>query len=104
MKMITELYHGRIRPFEDILPSQELHHACESISRCIDALGEHLSGDDKILLEKISEISSEISMLTAEEYFTYGFETGASLTAEALAACRTVRQLSSHPCFPSRSS
>lgn len=82
MNIISELYHGKIRPFEQtVQKNSEYLKQAKNFCHYYDALMQSASEGQTEIIEKLCRAQDEINSITAEEFFTEGFRTAMRLTA-----------------------
>ena len=74
MKIIEDLYYGRISPYEMSISATPEYQKLKSIAdRNEDLLRESLSDEQKELLEKLTESITDISSISERDMFINGF-------------------------------
>lgn len=85
--LLQQLYDGEIYPAEDIVPKDPKYkQLCHDV-RCItDKFEEKLTQAEKETFEQITTMEQQLTILYAFENFSYGFQLGVRLMADAFAA------------------
>jgi hypothetical protein len=82
--ILEEFAYGNISPHEQsFMRGSEYGRAVELVVRNEKKLLDRLEGDDKDLLQKLTDAQSEVDRLTAVMNFIYGYKLGLIMTAEA---------------------
>ena len=82
-KILSELYHGNIRPAEkEIVPNSEYRKAQLALFDLVEELDKRLNDEEKKMLDDIMSAWGNLNALNSEEYFTDGFRTGAKIILE----------------------
>ena len=85
MKIIEDLYYGRISPYEmNISATTEYQKLKALADRNEDLLRESFSDKQKELLEKLIETVTDISSISERDMFINGFRLGVKLMIEVL--------------------
>ena len=80
MKIIEDLYYGRISPYEMSISATPEYQKLKSIAdRNEDLLRESLSDEQKEMLEKLIETVTDISSISERDMFIAGFRLGLKL-------------------------
>ena len=80
MKIIEDLYYGRISPYEmNISATPEYQKLKALADRNEDLLRESLSDEQRELLEKLIETVTDISSISERDMFIAGFRLGMKL-------------------------
>ena len=80
MKIIEDLYFGRISPYEMSISTTPEYQKLKTLSdRNEDLLRELLSDEQKELLEKLIETVTDISSISERDMFINGFRLGVKL-------------------------
>ena len=80
MKIIEDLYYGRIAPYEmNISATTEYQKLKALADRNEDLLRQTLSDEQKELLEKLIEFVTDISSISERDMFIAGFRLGVKL-------------------------
>ena len=80
MKIIEDLYYGRISPYEmSISVTPEYQKLKALADRNEDLLRESLSDEQKLLLDKLIETVTDISSISERNMFINGFRLGVKL-------------------------
>ena len=85
MKIIEDLYYGRISPYEmNISATPEYQKLKALADRNEDLLRESLSDEQKELLEKVIETVTDISSISERDMFINGFRLGMKLMMDVM--------------------
>ena len=85
MKIIEELYYGRISPYEmNISATPEYQKLKALADRNEDLLRESLSDEQKELLGKLIETVTDISSISERDMFIAGFRLGVKLMIDVM--------------------
>ena len=85
MKIIEDLYYGRISPYEmSISATPECQKLKALADRNEDLLRESLSDEQKLLLDKLIESVTDISSISERDMFIAGFRLGMKLMIDVL--------------------
>ena len=85
MKIIEDLYYGRISPYEmNISATPEYQKLKALADRNEDLLRESLSDMQKELLEKLIEFVTDISSISERDMFMAGFRLGVKLMIDVI--------------------
>ena len=85
MKIIEDLYYGRIAPYEmNISATTEYQKLKALADRNEDLLRESLSDEQKELLEKVIETVTDISSISERDMFINGFRLGMKLMMDVM--------------------
>ena len=85
MKIIEDLYYGRIAPYEmSISATPEYQKLKVLADRNEDLLRESLSDEQKELLEKLIETVTDISSISERDMFINGFRLGVKLMIDIM--------------------
>ena len=80
MKIIEDLYYGRIAPYEMSISATPEYQKLKALAdRNEDLLRESLSDEQKELLEKLIETVTDISSISERDMFIAGFRLGLKL-------------------------
>ena len=80
MKIIEDLYYGRISPYEMSISATPEYQKLKSIAdRNEDLLRKSLSDEQKLLLDKLIESVTDISSISERDMFIAGFRLGVKL-------------------------
>ena len=80
MKIIEDLYYGRISPYEMSISTTPEYQKLKALAdRNEDLLRESLSDEQKELLDKLIESVTEISSISERDMFIAGFRLGVKL-------------------------
>ena len=80
MKIIEDLYYGRISPYEMSISATPEDQKLKALAdRNEDLLRESLSDEQKELLEKLIETVTDISSISERDMFIAGFRLGMKL-------------------------
>ena len=80
MKIIEDLYYGRISPYEMSISATPEYQKLKALAdRNEDLLRESLSDEQKELLEKLIETVTDISSISERDMFIAGFRLGLKL-------------------------
>ena len=85
MKIIEDLYYGRISPYEmNISATPEYQKLKALADRKEDSLRELLSDEQKELLDKFIETVTDISSISKRDMFIKGFRLGVKLMMDVM--------------------
>ena len=85
MKIIEDLYYGRISPYEmSISVAPEYQKLKALADRKEDSLRELLSDEQKELLDKFIETVTDISSISKRDMFIKGFRLGVKLMMDVM--------------------
>ena len=85
MKIIEDLYYGRISPYERSISTTPEYQKLKTLSdRNEDLLRELLSDEQKELLEKLIETVTDISSISERDMFMAGFRLGVKLMIDVI--------------------
>ena len=85
MKIIEDLYYGRISPYEmNISATPEYQKLKALADRNEDLLRESLSDEQKELLDKLIETVTDISSISERDMFINGFRLGMKLMMDVM--------------------
>ena len=85
MKIIEDLYYGRISPYEmNISATPEYQKLKALADRNEDLLRESLSDEQRELLEKLIETVTDISSISERDMFIAGFRLGMKLMVDVM--------------------
>ena len=85
MKIIEDLYYGRIAPYEmNISATTEYQKLKALADRNEDLLRQTLSDEQKELLEKLIEFVTDISSISERDMFIAGFRLGMRLMIDVM--------------------
>ena len=85
MKIIEDLYYGRISPYEmSISASSEYQKLKALADRNEDLLRDSLSHEQKELLDKLIESVTDISSISERDMFIAGFRLGVKLMMDVM--------------------
>ena len=85
MKIIEDLYYGRISPYEmSISATPEYQKLKALVDRNEDLLRESLSDEQKELLEKLIESVTDIFSISERDMFIAGFRLGMKLMIDVM--------------------
>ena len=85
MKIIEDLYYGRISPYEmSISATTEYQKLKAQADRNEDSLRESLSDEQKELLDKLIETVTDISSISERDMFINGFRLGVKLMIDVM--------------------
>ena len=85
MKIIEDLYYGRISPYEMSISATPEYQKLKSIAdRNEDLLRESLSDEQKEMLEKLIENVTDISSILERDMFISGFRLGVKLMIDVM--------------------
>ena len=85
MKIIEDLYYGRIAPYEmNISATTEYQKLKALADRNEDLLRESLSDEQKLLLDKLIESVTDISSISERDMFIAGFRLGVKLMIDVM--------------------
>lgn len=81
-KVLEDLYDGKLKPAEDIIPNSPLFVKTNSeIDLLIKELKDQFKENDNIL-ERLIDCYYKVMSLNSKENFLYGFKLGAKFMAE----------------------
>ena len=90
MKIIEDLYYGRIAPYEmNISATTEYQKLKALADRNEDLLRQTLSDEQKELLEKLIEFVTDISSISERDMFIAGFRLGVKLMMDVMSSKRS---------------
>ena len=85
MKIIEDLYYGRIAPYEmNISATTEYQKLKALADRNEDLLRESLSDEQEELLDKLIETVTDISSISERDMFIAGFRLGMKLMIDVM--------------------
>ncbi|MBQ9901782.1 MAG: hypothetical protein IJM51_05285 [Clostridia bacterium] len=85
MKIIEDLYYGRISPYEMSISATPEYQKLKALAdRNEDLLRESLSDEQKELLEKLIETVTDISSISERDMFINGFRLGIKLMIDVM--------------------
>ena len=85
MKIIEDLYYGRISPYEmNISATPEYQKLKALADRNEDLLRESLSDEQREMLEKLIETVTDISSISERDMFIAGFRLGMKLMIDVM--------------------
>ena len=85
MKIIEDLYYGRIAPYEmNISATTEYQKLKALAERNENLLRESLSDEQKELLDKLIETVTDISSISERDMFINGFRLGVKLMIDVM--------------------
>ena len=85
MKIIEDLYYGRISPYEMNISATPEYQKLEALAdRNEDLLRESLSDEQRELLEKLIETVTDISSISERDMFIAGFRLGMKLMMDVM--------------------
>ena len=85
MKIIEDLYYGRISPYEMSISATPEYQKLKTLAdRNEDLLRESLSDEQKELLEKLIETVTDISSISERDMFINGFRLGMKLMMDVM--------------------
>ena len=85
MKIIEDLYYGRISPYEMSISATPEYQKLKTLAdRNEDLLRESLSDEQKELLEKLIETVTDISSISERDMFINGFRLGVKLMMDVM--------------------
>ena len=85
MKIIEDLYYGRIAPYEmNISATTEYQKLKALADRNEDLLRDSLSHEQKELLDKLTECITDISSISERDMFSAGFRLGIKLMIDVM--------------------
>ena len=85
MKIIEDLYYGRISPYEMSISATPEYQKLKALAdRNEDLLRESLSDEQKELLEKLIENVTDISSILERDMFISGFRLGVKLMIDVM--------------------
>ena len=80
MKIIEDLYYGRISPYEMSISAASEYQKLKALAdRNEDLLRDSLSHEQKELLDKLTECITDISSISERDMFIAGFRLGVKL-------------------------
>ena len=84
MDIINELWYGNISPFEQCTRGdKQLKELLKLVARNHEKLDGTLTYKQKEILEKFEDCINEMRSITERDAFSYGFQLGVQLMAEA---------------------
>ena len=85
MKIIEDLYYGRISPYEMSISAAPEYQKLKALAdRNEDLLRESLSNKEKELLDKFIETVTDISSISERDMFIAGFRLGVKLMMDVM--------------------
>ena len=85
MKIIEDLYFGRISPYEMSISAAPEYQKLKALAdRNEDLLRQTLSDEQKELLEKLIESMTDISSISERDMFINGFRLGIKLMIDVM--------------------
>ena len=85
MKIIEDLYYGRISPYEMSISATPEYQKLKSIAdRNEDLLRKSLSDEQKLLLDKLIKFVTDISSISERDMFMAGFRLGVKLMIDVM--------------------
>ena len=85
MKIIEDLYYGRISPYEMSISATPEYQKLKALAdRNEDLLRESLSDEQRELLEKLIETVTDISSISERDMFIAGFRLGMKLMMDVM--------------------
>jgi hypothetical protein len=85
MKIIEDLYYGRISPYEMSISAASEYQKLKALAdRNEDLLRESLSDEQKALLEKLIESVTDISSISERDMFINGVRLGMKLMMDVM--------------------
>ena len=85
MKIIEDLYYGRISPYEMSISAAPEYQKLKALAdRNEDLLRQTLSDEQKELLEKLIEFVTDISSISERDMFIAGFRLGVKLMMDVM--------------------
>ena len=85
MKIIEDLYYGRISPYEMSISATPEYQKLKALAdRNKDLLRESLSDEQKLLLDKLIESVTDISSISERDMFIAGFRLGMKLMMDVM--------------------
>ena len=85
MKIIEDLYYGRISPYEMSISAAPEYQKLKALAdRNEDLLRQTLSDEQKELLEKLIEFVTDISSISERDMFIAGFRLGVKLMIDVM--------------------
>ena len=85
MKIIEDLYYGRISPYEMSISATPEYQKLKALAdRNEDLLRESLSDEQKLLLDKLIEFVTDISSISERDMFINGFRLGMKLMIDVM--------------------
>ena len=80
MKIIEDLYYGRISPYEMSISATPEYQKLKALAdRNEDSLRESVSDEQKEMLDKLIETVTDISSISERDMFINGFRLGVKL-------------------------
>ena len=85
MKIIEDLYYGRISPYEISISTTPEYQKLKALAdQHEDLLRETLSDEQKELLDKLTECITDISSISERDMFIAGFRLGVKLMIDVM--------------------
>ena len=85
MKIIEDLYYGRISPYEMSISATSEYQKLKALAdRNEDLLRKSLSDEQREMLEKLIENVTDISSLSERDMFIAGFRLGVKLMMDVM--------------------
>ena len=85
MKIIEDLYYGRVSPYEMSISTAPEYQKLKALAdKNEDLLRETLSDEQKDLLEKLIECITDISSISERDMFIAGFRLGVKLMIDVM--------------------
>ena len=85
MKIIEDLYYGRISPYEMSISATPEYQKLKALAdRNKDLLRESLSDEQKLLLDKLIESVTDISSISERDMFINGVRLGMKLMMDVM--------------------
>ncbi len=85
MKIIEDLYYGRISPYEMSISAAPEYQKLKALAdRNEDLLRQTLSDEQKELLDKLIETVTDISSISERDMFIAGFRLGVKLMIDVM--------------------
>lgn len=85
MKIIEDLYYGRISPYEMSISATPEYQKLKALAdRNEDSLRESLSDEQREMLEKLIETVTDISSISERDMFINGFRLGIKLMIDVM--------------------
>ena len=85
MKIIEDLYYGRISPYEMSISAAPEYQKLRALAdRNEDLLRDSLSYEQKLLLDKLIESVTDISSISERDMFIAGFRLGMKLMMDVM--------------------
>ena len=85
MKIIEDLYYGRISPYEMSISATPEYQKLKALAdRNEDLLRESLSDEQKELLDKLIETVTDISSISERDMFINGFQLGVKMMIDVM--------------------